>query len=230
MSKVVTIPTCMNPFLVEINGKRYEYPAGTEQEVPDEVAFIIEQHINLHTIPEPEPPEPEAAPVTSWNDLTDKPFDANTTYVQYGYELTGAEGTTGYHWTNKTNEAYNAISEEDKGIKVVWDGVEYFGTMHYEENPGLGDRYSFAGDTGAEPFEFYGDYYYQDDAYFTCIGANDQSSEHTFEIFLEEETVKTLDPTYLPKAAAVADVTDAPTADQFNALLASLRAAGYLAT
>lgn len=32
----------------------------------------------------------------------------------------------------------------------------------------------------------------------------------------------------LPKASAVADVTAAPTAENFNALLASLRAAGYL--
>lgn len=38
-----------------------------------------------------------------------------------------------------------------------------------------------------------------------------------------------LDSDYLPKATAIADVTDAPTAEQFNALLASLRNAGYLA-
>lgn len=38
-----------------------------------------------------------------------------------------------------------------------------------------------------------------------------------------------LNPELLPKAAAVADVTATPTADEFNNLLASLRAAGYLA-
>lgn len=43
------------------------------------------------------------------------------------------------------------------------------------------------------------------------------------------EVIKPISEEYLPKAAAVADVTEAPTADQFNALLASLRAAGYLA-
>lgn len=42
--------------------------------------------------------------------------------------------------------------------------------------------------------------------------------------------VKMIDSIMLPKAAAVADVTEAPTAEEFNALLASLRAAGYLAT
>lgn len=46
---------------------------------------------------------------------------------------------------------------------------------------------------------------------------------------IKSETTKTLDPKWLPSAAAVADVTAAPTADEFNALLASLRAAGYLA-
>jgi hypothetical protein len=40
--------------------------------------------------------------------------------------------------------------------------------------------------------------------------------------------VHTLDIGFLPKATAVADVTDTPTAEEFNALLASLRAAGYL--
>lgn len=35
---------------------------------------------------------------------------------------------------------------------------------------------------------------------------------------------------YLPKATAVDDVTNAPTAEDFNALLAALRDAGYLAT
>ena len=41
---------------------------------------------------------------------------------------------------------------------------------------------------------------------------------------------KTIDPKYLPKASVVADVTEAPTAEQFNALLTALRDAGYLAT
>lgn len=46
--KKVQIPTCMSPFIVDVNGKRYIYPAGTEQEVPDEVAIIIENHNKGH--------------------------------------------------------------------------------------------------------------------------------------------------------------------------------------
>lgn len=42
--KTVMIPSSMSPFIVYVNDKKYTYPAGTEQEVPDEVAVVIEQH------------------------------------------------------------------------------------------------------------------------------------------------------------------------------------------
>ena len=58
MSKVVKIPECMNPFHVIVNGVEYSYPAGTEQEVPDEVAVVIEAHNKKHDSGHetPEPP------------------------------------------------------------------------------------------------------------------------------------------------------------------------------
>lgn len=49
MSKNVMIPDCTRPFFeVEINGKKYRYRSGTEQEVPDDVAQVIEQHTEAH--------------------------------------------------------------------------------------------------------------------------------------------------------------------------------------
>lgn len=54
MSKVVTIPCCMSPFAVTINGVPYTYAAGSVVEVPDEVAAVIENHMNQHMEPEPE--------------------------------------------------------------------------------------------------------------------------------------------------------------------------------
>lgn len=42
MSKVVTIPTYQSPFVVMVNGVKYVFPAGSVQEVPDEVAVVIE--------------------------------------------------------------------------------------------------------------------------------------------------------------------------------------------
>ena len=44
MSKVITIPTCRDPFKITINHVNYEYPAGATVEVPDEVAAQIEHH------------------------------------------------------------------------------------------------------------------------------------------------------------------------------------------
>ena len=46
--KKVMIPTCKRPFNVFVNGVKYTYPSGTEQEVPDEVAIVIEHHEAYH--------------------------------------------------------------------------------------------------------------------------------------------------------------------------------------
>lgn len=46
--KTVKIPNCMNPFEVIVNNHRYRYPGGTTQEVPDEVAEVIEVHMKNH--------------------------------------------------------------------------------------------------------------------------------------------------------------------------------------
>lgn len=72
--KKVQIPTCMSPFIVDVNGKRYIYPAGTEQEVPDEVAIIIENHNKGHEAKHAptEPPfesGPSSGGVSSWNEI-----------------------------------------------------------------------------------------------------------------------------------------------------------------
>lgn len=44
MSKKIQIPECMNPFVITVNNQMYSYPAGTTQEVPDDVAAVIEHH------------------------------------------------------------------------------------------------------------------------------------------------------------------------------------------
>lgn len=56
MSRTVTIPTYMQPdFICTINNVTYRYKAGTTQEVPDEVAELID-NINA-SIPRENPPE-----------------------------------------------------------------------------------------------------------------------------------------------------------------------------
>lgn len=47
MSEIVKIPDCVKPnFICTINNMEYSYPAGAEMEVPDEVACVIENHMN----------------------------------------------------------------------------------------------------------------------------------------------------------------------------------------
>lgn len=41
MSQTITIPSDRNPYVVEINGVKYEYKAGSSVTVPDEVAALI---------------------------------------------------------------------------------------------------------------------------------------------------------------------------------------------
>ena len=48
MSRTVMIPESMNPFRVIINGVEYSYPSGTEQNVPNDVAAVIENHQRMH--------------------------------------------------------------------------------------------------------------------------------------------------------------------------------------
>jgi hypothetical protein len=53
MSREVTIPKCRNPFVVIINGIKYTYQSGETVELPDEVAEVIEFHVNSKPRPDP---------------------------------------------------------------------------------------------------------------------------------------------------------------------------------
>lgn len=44
--KIITIPECMNPYVVIVNNHTYSYPAGATMEVPRAVAEVIEAHID----------------------------------------------------------------------------------------------------------------------------------------------------------------------------------------
>ena len=51
--KKITIPKCRNPFVVILNGIRYEYESGQVIEVPKAVAEIIENHVDSKPKAEP---------------------------------------------------------------------------------------------------------------------------------------------------------------------------------
>lgn len=117
---------------------------------------------------------------------------------------------------------------EGNTYTVMWDGQEYE-CICYQTGNGLAiGRSTFIGVEGfdnGEPFVIDSNI----SAGATIIMAP-EAGEHTFSVLEKVEKVYKLDAKYLPTAAAVADVTATPTADEFNALLAALRDAGYLAT
>lgn len=51
--KTITIPTCRDPFVVIVNHKEYSYKAGETVEVPDEVAEVIQAHIDAQPVEAP---------------------------------------------------------------------------------------------------------------------------------------------------------------------------------
>ena len=62
--KKITIPKCRNPFVVILNGIRYEYESGQEIEVPKAVAEIIENHVDS---------KPKAKPIGLVGGLCNRP-------------------------------------------------------------------------------------------------------------------------------------------------------------
>ena len=53
MGKVVKIPSHMIPrYVCQVNGREYSFPAGTEQEVPDDVATVIENFWDMQEEPD----------------------------------------------------------------------------------------------------------------------------------------------------------------------------------
>ena len=53
--KTIQIPTNSNPFIVNINNNEYQYRAGDAAEVPDEVAEVIEDALELEPKPKSYP-------------------------------------------------------------------------------------------------------------------------------------------------------------------------------
>lgn len=74
--KTVKIPTHMNPFVCILNGEEYTFEAGATVEVSDELAAVIEKS---EFRPPVAPIVPSSGGVSSWNDLTDKPFGESAT-------------------------------------------------------------------------------------------------------------------------------------------------------
>lgn len=109
MAKTVKIPDNMRPWEATINGIKYVYPAGTTQEVPDEVAGLIERLSNL---------EPEKEPIAP-------PFAGGG---MGGADWNAAEGEPGHvlnrtHWVEENGvllEETDAVEGTDPTFGKIW--------------------------------------------------------------------------------------------------------------
>jgi hypothetical protein len=145
--KTVKIPDCMNPFEVIVNNHRYRYPGGTTQEVPDEVAEVIEVHMKNHADMTAPPYVPGGGGATCKLKLTASNNEENgytlsgTLYVT-GYEniaLENAIGTTSYEIPCGSIIALSSYNAWPSGSKMteLMNGND-FGVWIYrvEANPG----------------------------------------------------------------------------------------------
>lgn len=188
-----TIPDNMRPWRCEVNGKRYVYEPGTEQNVPYEVAALIDAYWAKQ-----ESKFPDMR--MSYNELKDRPcYEETVTLFDKTVEFAEIEGMLGGQATN-----YNGL-EIGETYTVTYNGAEYECTANnpYEgetENVFIGNNSVFGMEDTGEPF------------FMVCIyDAADNIQAYVFEIIsldgstsasikIEKTVVHTIDPKFLPSS------------------------------
>lgn len=179
------IPEDMRPWECNVNGVKYVYPAGTEQNVPAEVAALIDAYWEKQAVDYPETG-------ISFNDLRDRPFGESTEVLfDQRVEILSEELMI---------EGALPISDGDL-VKVTWDGAEYectagiganglafFGNTGFMGGEDNGIPFAMATGTidGQEMFGIIAPYF---------VG-------QTVSVKVEGLVVKTIDPKYLPESGA----------------------------
>lgn len=185
--------------------------------------FTIEFSEAIRTIDESYIPDiiarVEDIPEHTWQSLPDKPFgekDSYTTVFERTEPLSITKSMNKRDWATNRGDRIICVCD---GIEYTFDRVSEGFYFHYGK-----DAYN----SGESPIYFQsnatmdsGGIYVKDDG---------EAHEVTYTVYQKVSEVITLDEKYIPKAAAVSDVTAAPTAEEFNALLAALRNAGLMAT
>lgn len=174
-----------------------------------------------------------SAGVTSWNDLTDKPFGVETTVG-----FTGDTRTVTFSTDDKGYAAKEdfILYGESRAFKM--DGVFYVGVNVSDERPIEPVNADVYGYSCWKFYDADGNYGgaivivstagYMDVTEFHEFPAN---SEITIEYGEggEVENIRTIDPKYLPEGETLYQASgETVTADEFNALLNSLASAGYI--
>lgn len=153
--------------------------------------------------------------VTSWNELKDRPFgeeivcetlvDMQTVeFTQYG---------TGYPWEASLTGLTQVQLRDSQYLRITWDGAVYILKMYYYEESSLSKRYcgnvSLFFSEGDLPYcenvddtttPFCAWHWYHGKTDLMFVSADDKPS-HTIKVErVIEQSVKTLDPKYLPEA------------------------------
>lgn len=182
------IPEDMRPWECNVNGVKYVYPAGTEQNVPAEVAAIIDAYWEKQEVDYTETG-------ISFNDLRDRPFGESTEVLfDQRVEFT----TDGAYVQNSALP----ISDGDF-VKVTLDGVEYELTAEVATlGPTVvcfGNAGFFGGTFGEIPFGVATGS--MDGEETLAVIAPDYKGA-TVPIKIERTKVKTIDPKFLPETGA----------------------------
>lgn len=107
------IPEDMRPWECNVNGVKYVYPAGTEQNVPAEVAAIIDAYWENQEVDYPETG-------ISFNDLRDRPFYESTEVLfDQRVEFVELDGMMGIE------VPFPELLEPNKTYRVTYNDVAY---------------------------------------------------------------------------------------------------------
>lgn len=188
----VKIPNIMNPFTVEVNGNTYSFPAGTTQEVNQEVYDVIRNIESMVPTPNPRAGEP------SFESLRDRPFGESTEVVfDQRVEMLSEELMI---------EGALPISDGDL-VKVTWDGAEYECTAELvEDSIGsifFGNPVFMGGTSNDVPFGF-ATGQYAGNARLVII-APDYVGQ-SVSIKIEGNVIHPIDPKFLPEMSSYCHV------------------------
>ena len=130
---------------------------------------------------------------TSWNDLTDKPFDdISEDRLLVSHELEFEFNSYAGNYVSTTSyQSDGALIENGKTYVVKWDGETYKFT-HGSDYPDIGNKHlgnSSADDTG-EPWAYFGS---SGGFYWSPTGG-----AHTFELYEHVEEIVRLDEKFMP--------------------------------
>lgn len=163
----------------------------------------------------------------TWENLSDKPFGESGATIEW-------DGSTEGRETAELNNVYYKVSDKTLSIdEIIGASI----TAGDSSDPLIIDSSNIVTYQGIDVFEIA----LNGHGLVLVVGSNIENGPTKGVYFYKDimryissltySSTKTIDPKFLPEATAVADAAgEAPTAAEFNALLAALREAGYLAT